>query len=104
MAARNTPSKGGKPDKLIRDALMVALKREHTDADGKKTSKINAIASKLIEQAIEGNTMAAREIADRVDGKATQPVEHTDPEGNNPFLALMALVGSNGRPGPRAGS
>lgn len=100
MPARITPSKGGKPDKLIRDALMIALKREHVDSEGQKTSKINAIASKLVEQAIEGNTMAAKEIADRVDGKATQPLEHTDPDGNNPFAPLMEMIAASGRPRP----
>lgn len=100
MAARISPSKGGKPDKLIRDALMIALKRSHIDADGNKTSKINAIATKLVEQAIEGNTMAAKEIADRVDGKATQPLEHTDPNGGNPFAPLMEMIAANGRPRP----
>lgn len=99
MAPRINPSKGGKPDKLIRDALMIALKREH-DVDGKTSTKLNAIAAKLVELAIEGNTLAAKEIADRVDGKATQPVEHTDPEGNNPFAPLMDLIAANGRPRP----
>lgn len=51
MAARITPSKGGKPDKLMRDALMVALNREAVDADGQKTKKLNIIAAKLVELA-----------------------------------------------------
>jgi F420-dependent methylenetetrahydromethanopterin dehydrogenase len=29
--------------------------------------------------------------------------EISDPDGNNPFAAMMALVGGNGRPGPKAG-
>lgn len=29
-----------------------------------------------------------------------QTVEHTDPDGNNPFAALMDAVGANGRPRP----
>lgn len=32
-----------------------------------------------------------------------QTVEHTDPEGKNPFAALMEAVASNGRPRPQAG-
>ena len=54
MAARITPSKGGKPDKLMRDALMVALNREAVDADGQKTKKLNIIAAKLVELAVGG--------------------------------------------------
>lgn len=29
--------------------------------------------------------------------------EISDPDGNNPFAAMMALVGNNGRPGPKTG-
>lgn len=39
--ARKTPSAGSKPDKLMRDALMVALKREAVDAHGKPTTKLS---------------------------------------------------------------
>jgi hypothetical protein len=91
MAERTTPSKGGKPDKLIRDALMLALKREHL-ADGVVTSKINAIAAKLVDIAINGNVQAAALIADRVDGKAMQAVEVThDGEVTFRSAAISAL-------------
>lgn len=30
-------------------------------------------------------------------------LEHTDPDGNSPFAALMEAVASNGRPRPQAG-
>ncbi len=29
-----------------------------------------------------------------------QTLEHTDPQGNNPFGALMEMIGANGRPSP----
>lgn len=74
MAARITPSKGGKPDKLMRDALMLALNREAKDADGKKTKKLNIIAAKLVELAIAGDIQAIKEISDRVDGKPAQAI------------------------------
>lgn len=74
MAARATPSKGGKPDKLARDALIVALKREADDADGKPTRKLQLVADKLVEEAMNGNVQAAREIFDRVDGKPAQAI------------------------------
>jgi hypothetical protein len=74
MPARTTPSKGGKPDKLFRDALMLAVKREFELSDGTKTSKINVIASKLVDRAIDGNEQAAMMIRDSIDGKPAQSV------------------------------
>lgn len=74
MPVRKTPSKGGKPDKLFRDALMIAIRREHKTADGQKTSKISAIASKLVEKAIEGSEAAVTLIRDSVDGKPAQSI------------------------------
>lgn len=78
MAARKTPSKGGKPDKLMRDALMLALHREAEDSDGVKTKNINIIAAKLVEVAKGGDVTAIKEIADRVDGKVPQGVVGKD--------------------------
>lgn len=74
MAERINPSKGGKPDKLMRDALLLALKREH-EVSGVVTSKIHAIAAKLVDMAVDGNVQASSLIADRVDGKAMQALE-----------------------------
>ena len=75
MAARNTPSRGGKPDKLMRDALILELQREAKDADGKKTKRLRLIARRLVDKAQEGDVAAIKEINDRVDGKAHQSVE-----------------------------
>lgn len=72
--ARKTPSKGSKPDKLMRDALMAALKREAEDAAGNPTRKLTLVADALVNKAMEGDVSAIREIADRVDGKAVQVV------------------------------
>lgn len=74
MAARETPSKGGKPDKLARDALIIALKREATDANGQPTRKLQQVAEKLVEEAIAGNVQATKEIFDRLDGKPAQAI------------------------------
>lgn len=78
MPKRDTPSAGGKPDKLMRDALMVALNREAKDAAGKKTKKLYLIADMLVDKAVDGNLQAAEMIADRVDGKPTQAVSGPD--------------------------
>src|SRR3546814_19677478 len=67
-------SAGRKPDKLMRDALVLALKREAEGADGKPTKRLQAIAEKLVEKAEAGDVQAIREIFDRVDGKPVQAI------------------------------
>jgi hypothetical protein len=68
---------GQKKHKIARDALMVALQRE-VDIEGKPTKRIYQIADALVLKAAEGDVNAAREIFDRVDGKATQPIGGDD--------------------------
>jgi hypothetical protein len=92
MAARKTPSKGSKPDKLMRDALMVALSREAKDAQGKPTRKLYIIADRLVEKAMEGEISAIKEIADRVDGKATQPLAADKESGLSFVLAGLKVT------------
>lgn len=75
MAARKTPSRGGKPDKLMRDALILELNQEAADADGKMTKKLRLVARKLVDKAyLDGDVAAIKEINDRVDGKAPQAI------------------------------
>lgn len=80
MAARKTPSAGGKPDKIIRDALLLELNRL-TISDGEKVKKVNRIVAKLVELAGDGKVDAIKEIFDRVEGKAVQGVTLTGDEG-----------------------
>lgn len=75
--ARKTPSAGSKPDKLIRDALMVALKREAKAANGQPTKKLALMAEALVEKACQGDVQAIKEVADRVDGRPAQALEHS---------------------------
>lgn len=87
MAKRGNPNPtGSKPDKLMRDALMVALKREAKDAKGKKTQKLYLIANKMVDMAVEGDGAMIREIFDRADGKAAQPI--TNSKGGDLFENL----------------
>jgi hypothetical protein len=78
MAARNTPSGGKKPDKLITDALRLELHVEARGSDGKMTKKLRLLARKLIDRAIQGDVPAAREVLDRVEGKVPTAISGTD--------------------------
>lgn len=91
MASRGNPNPtGSKPDKLMRDALMVALKREAKDAEGQKTTKLALIADKLVDLAAAGDVQAIKEVADRVDGRPAQAI--VGPDGGSIFEDFAALV------------
>lgn len=80
MAVRKTPSQGGKPDKLMRDALLLELNREAKGADGKMAKKLRLVARRLVDKAIDdGDVAAIKEIYDRVDGRTPQAL--TDQDG-----------------------
>ena len=94
MPARKEPSKGSKPDKLMRDAIMLALHREAEDSGGKKTKKLNIIATKLVDAAAGGDIQAIKEIADRVDGKPAQAIQHQGDE-ESPMVFKVTLGGND---------
>lgn len=78
MASRGNPNpRGSKPDKLMRDALLVALNREAEDADGQPTKNLALLASALVKKAVGGDVAAATAVMDRVDGKPHQTAEVT---------------------------
>jgi len=87
MAARKTPSKGGKPDKIMRDAIMLELKRDDVDDSGAKIKKANKVAAKLVAKAIEGDVAAIKEINERVDGKVPQGI--ADETGEGPMKMVI---------------
>src|SRR6187402_1897710 len=69
---------GGRPKraKLFENELLAALKE--ADEDGEKLQKV---ARALVQKAIDGDVAAMREIADRIDGKVPQALNHgTDPD------------------------
>ena len=74
MARRNTPGGGPKPDKLMRDALALELHQEVKLKTGEKIKKLRLVARTLVDNAIDGDTTAARECFDRMDGKVPQGV------------------------------
>lgn len=85
--------RGGQPgnknatkNKLWAEALNRALLAE----DGKK---LRALADRLIARAQEGDVTALKEIGDRIDGKSTQAVEHSGPDGGEiPHKVEVILV------------
>lgn len=70
MAAANTPHPGRKADKPIRDALLAALRQ--------KPEMLKLAAEKAWEKAVDGDLATFKEIADRLDGKAAQPIVGDD--------------------------
>lgn len=68
------PSKGSKPDKIIRDALILELNRMQAYDDGQKIKKVNRIVHKLVEAATDGKLDAIKEIFDRVEGRPSQAI------------------------------
>lgn len=64
--------KGAKPDKLMRDALMLELHRDDTLSDGEKVKRLRRVAYALVMKAIDGDVAAIKEINDRIDGKVPQ--------------------------------
>lgn len=88
-SARRTPSRGGKPDKLMRDALMLVV---HEDmGDGSKKKKIRVLAEKLVAAGLAGDIPAIKEITDRLDGRAPQSVELSGDVGITHEEALREL-------------
>lgn len=71
-------SKGGKASvqsrrekKLMREHLEAALRMEHYDLNGSKTTKAAAVTAALVQRAIDGDVSAARLIFGYVDGLPT---------------------------------
>jgi hypothetical protein len=63
-----TPARGPAKDKPFRDALRIAI----ADA-GDDHKALRKIARALINNAMKGDNVAIKEVADRLDGKVAQP-------------------------------
>lgn len=71
--AAQKAARGPYIDKPFRAALLLAVKREG-GAKAKGKSKLDRIAAQLVQEAMDGDVPAAKEIADRLDGKVPQAV------------------------------
>ena len=90
MAPRKT-SASPKPDKLMRDALLLELQVDsNIEERGKKLKKLRLVARALVEKAINGDVTAIREINDRIDGRCA--AGFSVPVGGNIGNALKIEV------------
>lgn len=80
MAGNPNPT-GRKADKIVRDALLAALRQD--------PDRLKRVAEKTWEMAEEGNLQAFKEITDRIDGKAVQPIAGDD---DHPPVSLSLMV------------
>jgi len=64
--------KGAWADKAFRDALRVAVLEKQ---DG--TTKLRKLADQLVTAGMSGDVSAIKEVADRLDGRATQQTDVT---------------------------
>lgn len=65
---------GGRPRKFISEAYeRLAFQRDQEDKHGRTYAEL--LAEAQFREAIKGKTQAAREMTDRLEGKATQPIE-----------------------------
>lgn len=65
--------KGRPKDKPFSDMLRIAIK----EASAEGGTKLRAVADVLVNEAIKGNVQAIKELADRLDGKPAQALEHS---------------------------
>lgn len=81
---------GPKSDKIWADAVQRAVKRRLKNEDG-KPQKIERLADKLVDFAMEGNGWAFKEIGERLDGKPAQVIAG---DASAP-LALVVKIGGD---------
>lgn len=64
---------GAKSDKILRDALMIAVNREDMQ-DGKKVKRLHRIVEAVSMLAANGDMQAIKEVWDRIEGKPSQSI------------------------------
>jgi Family of unknown function (DUF5681) len=65
---------GGRPKRLITDAYEAQL-IQPVKGDNQKRTYAELIAAAQIRKALRGNTMAAKEVTDRIEGKTRQAAD-----------------------------
>ena len=83
MAGRGRP-KGSKKNPFA-DMLRISVAEAHGDK-----AKLRVIADKLVESAVQGDIQAIKEVADRLDGKPAQAVQHGGESGGDIIIRMVS--------------
>jgi ribosomal protein L17 len=70
------------------DMLRIAIK----DAQAEGGTKLRSVADALVTKAMSGDVQAIREVADRLDGKVPQQLQHANETGDGPAQFLFQTV------------
>jgi HPt (histidine-containing phosphotransfer) domain-containing protein len=84
-SGNNGTQRGQQRDKPFRDALRMEIA-----AAGDDTRSLRRVARALLDTAASGDVQAIREVADRLDGKPAQAIEHTG--DNQVYVVRMPAV------------
>ena len=86
MSHLSRPPRGQQRDKPYREALRMELA-----AAGEDMKKLREIARTHIEKAAAGDMQAIKELANRLDGRPAQILEHNGPD-SNPIAKIMREI------------
>lgn len=74
--------------KAFADMLRIAI----NEAAAEGGTKLRQVATALVDKAVSGDVPAIREIADRLDGKVAQQLNHANEDGTGPAQILFKTV------------
>src|SRR6266540_7199690 len=83
--------RGQQRDKIYREALRLELADM---SEGVDLKKLRQIARAHIEKAASGDMQAIKELADRLDGRPAQILEHSGPDSNRRGRRIDAALGT----------
>ena len=89
------PARGPKSDKIWSNAVHRAVKRRLENEEG-KPQKIERLADKLVELALEGDIPAIKEVGDRLDGKPAQALIG-DPDRPIATVTRVEIIPADGK-------
>ena len=90
---------GPKSDKLWRDAVMRAVKRRVKVKDvADSPQRLEIIADKVAQMAMDGDMQAVKEIGDRIDGRSVQPIAGADGESDLKLVIEVVKFAENPDP------
>ncbi len=83
------PGQSGNPQGLRRAKLFADALRMELAAVGADHKALRKIARNLIDMAMAGEMVAIKELADRLDGKAAQALQHSG-EDAGPIVVMIS--------------